>query len=202
MPQAVLTPHPHTPCAPVTRIEVWVGLDAPARLNLGYRIRGAVQAVRIPRIRPSERTDELWRHTCCEAFVQIPGDVGYWECNLSPSTQWAFYRFGGYRTGMTPVTGAQPLGLSTEGGRDHFDLRASLDLRRLPIPPGTPRLHLGLAVVIEMLDGGRAYWALHHPPGQPDFHHPAGFALRLPYADALVSKAVEGESLAPGSGRG
>lgn len=53
-----------------------------------------------------------------------------------------------------------------------------------------------------MLDGGRAYWALHHPPGQPDFHHPPGFALRLPYANALIPKGAEGEALAPGIGPG
>ena len=30
------------------------------------------------------------------------------------------------------------------------------------------------------VDGGISYWALAHPPGKPDFHHPDSFALTLP----------------------
>jgi hypothetical protein len=41
------------------------------------------------------------------------------------------------------------------------------------------RLRLGLAAVIEELDGARSYWALRHAPGAPDFHHVEGLALRL-----------------------
>jgi hypothetical protein len=40
-------------------------------------------------------------------------------------------------------------------------------------------LRVALAVVIEEQDGRLAYWALHHPPGNPDFHHPENFALEL-----------------------
>jgi len=31
--------------------------------------------------------------------------------------------------------------------------------------------------------GNRSFWALAHPSGQPDFHHPACFAAELPPAD-------------------
>src|SRR3546814_3736372 len=31
---------------------------------------------------------------------------------------------------------------------------------------------LALSAVIEELDGTKSYWALAHPPGKPDFHHP------------------------------
>ena len=34
--------------------------------------------------------------------------------------------------------------------------------------------------VIEAVDGSVSYWALAHPAGKPDFHHPDGFALQLP----------------------
>ncbi len=40
-------------------------------------------------------------------------------------------------------------------------------------------LELALSAVIEQRDGGLSYWALRHAPGQPDFHHPDGFALTL-----------------------
>jgi hypothetical protein len=38
-------------------------------------------------------------------------------------------------------------------------------------------LRLGLSAVIEDIDGRLSYWALKHPPGKPDFHHPDSFAL-------------------------
>ena len=38
---------------------------------------------------------------------------------------------------------------------------------------------LALAAVIEEVDGTKSYWALRHPPGKPDFHHPDCFALTL-----------------------
>ncbi len=38
---------------------------------------------------------------------------------------------------------------------------------------------LALSAVIEETDGTKSYWALRHPPGAPDFHHPDCFALTL-----------------------
>jgi hypothetical protein len=38
----------------------------------------------------------------------------------------------------------------------------------------------GLCAVIEERDARLSYWALAHPPGRPDFHHPACFAATLP----------------------
>ena len=36
-----------------------------------------------------------------------------------------------------------------------------------------------MSTVMETHQGGLSYWALNHPPGQPDFHHDDSFALRL-----------------------
>ena len=47
----------------------------------------------------------------------------------------------------------------------------------IQVQPG--KLVLALSAVIEHLDGRISYWALRHPPGKPDFHHPQGFALEL-----------------------
>ena len=41
------------------------------------------------------------------------------------------------------------------------------------------RGRMGLSMVIEELDGTKSYWALAHPPGAPDFHHPACFAHQV-----------------------
>jgi hypothetical protein len=41
---------------------------------------------------------------------------------------------------------------------------------------------MGLNAIIEESDGTRSYWALAHPPGEPDFHHPDCILLELPPA--------------------
>ncbi len=183
MPRASLHCHPQTPCAGVEEISVWAGLRAPALLTLHYRISGTIERLAIPPIGPSARADGLWRHSCCEAFIEVPDQEGYWECNLSPSSRWALYRFSGYRTGMTPLSLARPPELRIRCEAEGLQLEASLDLGQLSLPPEVTSLRLGLSAVIEEADGRLSYWALQHPPGRPDFHHPSAFALRLPGDD-------------------
>jgi hypothetical protein len=52
-------------------------------------------------------------------------------------------------------------------------------LNRLPGFQPDVYLSLGLAAVIEDLNGALSYWALKHPPGKPDFHHSDNFALQI-----------------------
>ena len=40
-------------------------------------------------------------------------------------------------------------------------------------------LTLALSVVVEDEQGMLSYWALKHPAGKADFHHPDSFALEL-----------------------
>jgi hypothetical protein len=41
---------------------------------------------------------------------------------------------------------------------------------------------MGISAILVERDGRKSYWALAHPPGEPDFHHPDCFALELPAA--------------------
>ena len=61
-----------------------------------------------------------------------------------------------------------------------LELAASVALESLALPAAAARLRLALAAVIETADGRVDYWALAHPAGKPDFHHPQGFTLELP----------------------
>ncbi len=45
----------------------------------------------------------------------------------------------------------------------------------LALAPAT----VSLAAVIEEDQGPISYWALAHPPGDPNFHHPDCFVARL-----------------------
>ncbi len=96
--------------------------------------------------------------------------------NFAPSTQWAAYRFDGYREGMTAIAEIAAPRLEAERTPQTYALRAALTL------PDEGALRLGLSAVIEETNGHRSYWALAHPPGKPDFHHSDCFALELPAA--------------------
>jgi len=123
-----------------------------------------------PATAPVGRADALWKHTCFEAFVTT--DEGYREFNLSPSGQWASYRFDKYREGMRPADEVCVVeGL--DGGRDYVALEGRIEL---PIAGRK----LALSAVIETIDGAKTYWALAHPSDKPDFHHPESFILDLP----------------------
>ncbi|HEX5776939.1 MAG TPA: DOMON-like domain-containing protein [Caulobacteraceae bacterium] len=144
-------------------------------LLLRYRLAGSLADVMLPQAAPSIRKSVLWRHTCLEAFVRAEGAEGYFEFNLSPSTEWAAYAFDGYRQGMKPAD-VTP-GIEVERISDTLELRATLELGAT-LPPDAP-WHVGLSAVVETGEG-LSYWALAHAPGRADFHHPDCFALELP----------------------
>jgi hypothetical protein len=176
MQTAELFPHPTTPCPAVHRITVYPSRDESGLLILDYLLEGDIAALLIPAAAESHRADELWRHTCFEAFLSAKGVDGYYEFNFAPSTEWAIYRFTTYREGMANAEPAAPPSFAVEHDERQLRLTARVDLRGL-LPDAAARLRLGLTAVIESRDGGIAYWALRHPPGQPDFHHSDGFAL-------------------------
>lgn len=151
------------------RIEVHLHGTAGA-LELRYVLDGDVDRLSIPQGDP-RRADRLWQHTCFEAFLAGEGSA-YFEYNFAPSRQWALYRFGAYREGMASVEPARAPRIAIEAGPRRLRLDVEVDA---PLP--APRI--ALAAVVEDADGRLTYWALAHPPGKPDFHHPDAFALRL-----------------------
>ena len=150
---------------------------AAGSLSLRYQVAGAIDAVRLPPPTVPTRADHLWKHTCFEAFIGVPGSDAYYEFNFSPSRQWAAYRFDMYRNGVE-MAEVNP---QIENGTDeNVELRATIDLSPLTDLPQDASWHVALSAVIESTDGSLAYWALKHRAGKPDFHHPDCFALELP----------------------
>lgn len=146
-------------------------ISARSALNVSFRVEGDPARVIVPDLVPPQRVDGLWRTTCLEVFVQA--GRGYYEFNLSPSGEWAAYRFDGYRQGMVEADVRAPT-IATERDARGFRLAANIEL------PGDADGRLALSAVIEEADGGMSWWALAHPSDKPDFHHPDSFVLELP----------------------
>ncbi len=178
--QLALKLHPQSRCEVVARIGVGAVRLSSGRLVLRYVVTGAISEVHLPSAAALMRADELWRHTCFEAFVCAQKDGAYYEFNFAPQAAWAAYRFDGYRSGMCVATEVGVPRIETRSDSGAFELLASLELDRVPdLPKGVP-WRLGLSAVIEETSGRLSYWALTHPAGKADFHHPGGFVLELP----------------------
>lgn len=178
--------HPEAICAAVTQIEVDVARPRARSLILTYVVTGKIGDLAMPPVADAVRTDELWQHTCFEAFLRSSAEAEYYEFNFAPSTQWAAYRFSGYRTGRCVATDIDGPLITIETSPKRYLLRASLELDPLKLPSasrgGNGRdgaWRLGLSAVIEETGGRRSHWALAHPPGKADFHHPDSFALEV-----------------------
>ncbi len=170
MPQS-LRRHPESRCAAATRIEVDVARPGADGLLLSYVVYGDIGRLRLPAITAPARGDELWRHTCFEAFVGTAAGTAYYELNFAPSTQWAAYRFSGYRSDMCIATEIGAPRIEVRSAPACYTLQASLDLRALSGLPRDVGWRLGLAAITEDTGGAKSYWALAHPPGKADFHH-------------------------------
>ena len=175
---ADLIRHPAIDCDLIRRIGVEVSRERDA-IALSCRIEGEVSRLRIPVARPAQRADDLWQHSCFEAFLQAYGDEGYLEFNFSPSGAWAAYRFAGRRRGRESPELTAPQ-MEVRHGPDWLAMNIQLSLAGIAEFAGSIPISAGLSAVIEDDHGSLSYWALAHGAAQPDFHDPATFTLRLP----------------------
>ncbi|MDO9253331.1 MAG: DOMON-like domain-containing protein [Rhodoferax sp.] len=175
-----LTCHPATPCPLDLRLSVALvvaGSETGAGWLLHYRITGDTAGLLLPPPSAPGPADDLWQHTCFEAFVACDGEPAYREFNFSPSGQWAAYRFSAERVRDPSAEAAAPAWapeLEFLEQPQSLDLQVWLPREALPDASAGASLILGLSAVLETLDGQLSYWALHHPAERPDFHHRAG----------------------------
>lgn len=170
--------HPDTAAPIADSIAVSLEWQARDRLWLRYHAEVPPGDLSIPEpVEYPERQDGLWRDTCFELFVRVPGERRYCEFNFSTAGHWAAYRFDDTRKGRVDLALPEPPALFLDLGAGHCALVATLTL-----PPALAGAAFAAAIsaVMRAKAGDIAYWALAHPPGEPDFHHPDSFALELP----------------------
>ncbi|HSQ02381.1 MAG TPA: DOMON-like domain-containing protein [Burkholderiales bacterium] len=177
MRREALVCHPDTRSNAVREVSVTVSSLNRDTLSLSFCLEGDLARIRVPPRMTPRRADGLWRHTCFEAFIAAGDGPTYFELNFAPSGEWAAYAFRSYREGAAFERDLDPR-IAVSLAEDRLQLDAWVPLALLSPVPGR-RLRLGLSAVVEEEGEWSTYWALKHPPGPPDFHHPDAFALQL-----------------------
>src|SRR4029077_2479121 len=124
--------HPESLCVAAMRIEVDVARPSAGSLVLTYIVDGNISELRLPPAAALARGDELWQHTCFEAFIGTAAGAAYYEFNFAPSTRWAAYRFSSHRSGMRVATEIAAPRIERQSASDRYTLQASLRLEELP----------------------------------------------------------------------
>jgi hypothetical protein len=177
---AKLVCHPASPVAGVVNIAVEVFTDSAGAARVMFELDaepGVLATLVMPAPRPPAAADQLWRHTCGELFVALPGDTAYREFNFSPSGAWAGYAFSDYRT-PDPMVDALSVSVTRVTMDRHpggWRLSGLLPPGSLSDEPEMPVMEVATTMVLETTGGALSYWALRHPAAQPDFHHRDGF---------------------------
>jgi hypothetical protein len=172
-----LVPHPAT----ASNFKLWATVDhiaslgAVATTNIWFGVGAPIDRFVISKLTEPWRADELWRTTCFEAFLRADGagQEAYREWNFAPSGNWAAYDFSSRREGMARAEVGSPPYIRMEDNFTWWTVGATIAV------DAGQHWRLGLSAVLEEKDGTRSFWALAHPPGEPDFHHPDCFAAQL-----------------------
>lgn len=160
-----------------------IRLDGQARwhagnLELHYYLQYSDGDLILPSASSTERRDGLWEHTCFEAFVGQPGQLGYWEINLSPNGDWNFYHLSGYRENLKPDDALNKLPITLHKNASGLELSCTVPLSSV-IDPDSP-LEISLTAVLEHPTEGCSFWAWKHSGKEADFHLRESFTALAP----------------------
>jgi len=177
----VLSPHPDHRPTNVMSVRVRLGSGPGNFIMLTYIVEPA-DSLKLPQ-HGDGRQDGLWHSTCFEMFLKTLDGPGYREFNFAPPFAWNAYAFADWRKGMKELPlddNPHLVDSRLDDRKTLFPARYELDVVLGSEVSSVLPAKLSLAAVIEERSGAKSYWALAHPPGKPDFHHPACFTAILP----------------------
>jgi hypothetical protein len=170
--------HPSTHPETVHAVRVLLRRSTGHELQMTYHLDGDIPRIQTAPPSVSRAAQQLWRHTCFEAFIAVEGQRAYHEFNFAPSGEWTVYAFSGYRNGGPVSNEMMRPHIAVHSSDGRLELTAQVRLDSLSAIHPRACLRLGLSAVIEATDG-LSYWALRHRGDKPDFHDADGFVLLL-----------------------
>lgn len=176
---AELIAHPSTTSDAVRSLVAQLRTEASGIVVFEYALAADMSRIRVPASGAGGRADDLWKHTCFEAFLAPADAPGYYEFNFSPALDWAIYRFSSYRQALPPAEIDQAPEISVRRTDDGLQLKSAVRSGHLAGLRDARSLRIALTAVIEENNGRLSYWALRHAPGKPDFHDSLGFTLQI-----------------------
>lgn len=97
---------------------------------------------------------------------------------MSPSGNWNVYVMDAYRqVGMRQETRIQQIPFEFQKEADCLSLEMEINLD--PIIASEKLIEMGVANVIQSMNGKKSYWSLLHPRLEADFHAREGFVLEF-----------------------
>ena len=161
--------HAASPAGSDFTLQTRMSLAPEGELELQFQLLGNIADIVVPEQKSPRRADDLWRRTCFEAFIKNNGDDAYWEINLSPSREWAVYRFSAYRTGMCEERTVSPPNIAVNATPTMLELTARFAAAPFADYPAK-NLRFNLTAVVEHITGEKSHWAARHAENAPDFH--------------------------------
>ena len=155
---------------------------APFVLHLDFVLKSDLREIILPEpIESAGRADNLWEHTCFEAFIALENSDNYLEVNLASSGQWNIYEFKNYRGSRIEADQVfcRPIILKA---KTNFNIQAEISLSGVQWLKNSKKdsdLQVGLTGVIELKNREKSYCALTHKSDKPDFHKKESFILKL-----------------------
>jgi hypothetical protein len=170
------------PARVLPKIHIMGGINrAQNRLSIRYVVNGEIENILLPALANPTRKHDLWKATCFEFFAAIKEQPGYWEFNLSPSSDWNVYAMDAYRqVNMREEIAFPQLPFEFKKTSEQYSLNISIDLNSILQPEQS--LQIGITTIIQNKDGTESHWALAHPgapTAQADFYLRESFVIEL-----------------------
>ena len=139
-----------------------------------YRLQGALEKISLPTAQEKGNFIEgLWEKTCFELFLAPQHATHYWEWNFSPTRDWFFLSYEGYRVRRSPPPSPPTLKkLEIDRLSSGFELTVTTELPDLKVQ----KWDVGISTVL-LIHEAPTFWALSHEAAKPDFHQRKSFKI-------------------------
>ncbi len=155
-----------------TTVDINCGLvgSGDLSLDLTYTVTGDLTNLIFEKsISNPERTDELWKKSCFEIFLNNNSELNYYEFNFSPNHNWNSYSFDNYRTKAKYLLLPRAPKILSHSEKNFYELQVSLEFA-YPNLTNLNNLYISPTVILQHTNDTQSFWAINHSKTKPDFH--------------------------------